>query len=85
VTTSVAPERERVNLAALVELIEVAPFEMHAATAHGSIRNVTRKQNADALDKSIAAHAVALDVRIVTNNIKTSRRIRASGWRMRDA
>jgi tRNA(fMet)-specific endonuclease VapC len=70
VTMSAAPERERVNLAALVELIEVAPFEMDAATAYGPIRSATRERRSDALDKMIAAHAVALDVPIVTNNVR---------------
>lgn len=43
---------------------------MDAATAYGPIRSATRERKADALDKMIAAHAVALNVPIVTNNIK---------------
>jgi tRNA(fMet)-specific endonuclease VapC len=37
-------------------------------TAYGPIREATRNKSRDALDKLIAAHAVALDVALVTNN-----------------
>lgn len=60
--------RERRNLAALVEDIPVAPFDASAATAYGPIREATRERKKDQLDKLIAAHAVALDVTLVTNN-----------------
>jgi len=60
--------RERRNLAALVEDIPVAPFDASAATVYGPIREATRERKKDQLDKLIAAHAVALDVTLVTNN-----------------
>jgi tRNA(fMet)-specific endonuclease VapC len=60
--------RERRNLVALVEDIEVAPFDAHAAAAYGPIREATRDRKQDQLDKLIAAHAIALDVVLVTNN-----------------
>lgn len=60
--------RERKNLAALIEDIPVAPFDVHAATAYGPIRAATRDRKKDHLDKLIAAHAVSLDVTLVTNN-----------------
>lgn len=60
--------RERRNLAALVEDIPVAPFDASAATAYGPIREATRDRKKDQLDKLIAAHSVALDVTLVTNN-----------------
>ncbi|MYN16375.1 PIN domain-containing protein [Rugamonas sp. FT107W] len=60
--------RERKNLAALIEDIPVAPFDAHAATAYGPIRAATRDRKKDHLDKLIAAHAVSLDVTLVTNN-----------------
>ncbi len=41
---------------------------MLLATAYGPIRMATRDRKKDQLDKLIAAHAVALDVTLVTNN-----------------
>ncbi|BBU32685.1 ribonuclease VapC (plasmid) [Burkholderia sp. THE68] len=70
VAMSARPERERANLASLVELIEVAPFGEDAAAAYGPIRHASPERNRGALDKLIAAHAVALGVPIVTNNVK---------------
>ncbi len=64
------PERERDNLAALVEDIPVVAFDIPAGVAYGPIRMATRENKKDALDKLIAAHAVALGVTIVTNNMK---------------
>jgi tRNA(fMet)-specific endonuclease VapC len=60
--------RERKNLVALVEDIEVAPFDARAATVYGPIREATRERKKDQLDKLIAAHAVALSVVLVTNS-----------------
>jgi tRNA(fMet)-specific endonuclease VapC len=60
--------RERRNLAALIEDIPVAPFDAAAATAYGPVCEATHERKKDALDKLIAAHAIALDVILVTNN-----------------
>lgn len=68
VSVSQNSARERRNLVALVEDIQVAPFDASAATAYGPIREATRERKKDQLDKLIAAHAVALDVSLVTNN-----------------
>jgi len=68
VAVSAQRARERRNLAALVEDIEVVPFESSAARAYGPIREATRDRKKDHLDKLIAAHAVALNVVLVTNN-----------------
>ena len=70
VAVSDHPVRERGNLARLVEDIPEAPFDGSAATAYGPIRLATRTRNTDHLDKLIAAHAVALGVTLVTNNVK---------------
>ncbi|SAK43299.1 type II toxin-antitoxin system VapC family toxin [Caballeronia ptereochthonis] len=67
---SARPGRERANLASLVELIEVAPFGEDAAAAYGPIRYAARERSKNALDKLIAAHAVALGVPVVTNNVR---------------
>lgn len=58
----------RAALDAFLEEVPVAPFEMAAARAYGPARYATRERKRDALDKLIAAHAIALDVVLVTNN-----------------
>jgi tRNA(fMet)-specific endonuclease VapC len=68
VTVSENSARERRNLISLVEDIPVAPFDAEAAIAYGPIREATRDRKKDQLDKLIAAHAVSLNVTLVTNN-----------------
>ncbi|AOJ12201.1 type II toxin-antitoxin system VapC family toxin [Burkholderia vietnamiensis] len=68
VTLCAAPARERRHLAALIEDIPVAPFDAAAAQAYGPVRDATRAWKKDHLDKLIAAHAVSLDVVLVTND-----------------
>lgn len=70
VAVSANPAKERRALAALIEDIPVVPFDAEAAVAYGPIRDATRDRKKDHLDKLIAAHAAALDVVLVTNNIK---------------
>lgn len=60
--------KNRAALDILLEDIAVAPFDNGAARAYGPIRQATRDRKRDALDKLIAAHAVALDVALITNN-----------------
>ena len=65
------PTEERINLASLVEDIQVIPFDTAAGAAYGPLRMATRDgTKKDALDKLIAAHAVSLGVTVVTNNEK---------------
>ena len=64
------PDRERRNLANLVEDIQVAPFDASAGVAYGQVRLATRDIKKDALDKLVAAHALSLNVILVTNNEK---------------
>ena len=70
VAVAADPECERRNLAALVEDIQVAPFDAPAGVAYGRIRLATRDIKKDALDKLIAAHALSLNAIVVTNNEK---------------
>jgi tRNA(fMet)-specific endonuclease VapC len=71
VAASQNPEKERINLASLVEDILVIPFDAAAGVAYGPIRMATRDgTRKDALDKLIAAHAVSLHLTIVTNSEK---------------
>jgi tRNA(fMet)-specific endonuclease VapC len=55
-------------LEGLLEDIPAQPFDSAAARAYGPARLATRDNSRDALDKLIAAHALALDVTLVTNN-----------------
>jgi tRNA(fMet)-specific endonuclease VapC len=68
VAVSAEPERERNNLAALVQDIQVVPFDAPAGLAYGPIRLATREHRKDHLDKLIAAHAASLGVPVVTND-----------------
>ncbi|SDG83250.1 type II toxin-antitoxin system VapC family toxin [Paraburkholderia phenazinium] len=68
VAVSANRARERRNLAALIEDIPVQPFDSAAASAYGPIREATRERKKDQFDKLIAAHALSLDVVLVTNN-----------------
>ena len=60
--------RNRNALSALLDDLAVVPFDGPAARAYGPVRLATRERRRDALDKLIAAHAIALDVTLVTNN-----------------
>lgn len=70
VAVSQNPEQESIHLAALIDDIEVAPFDKTAGVTYGPIGTATRDSKKDHLDKLIAAHAVALNVVLVTNNQK---------------
>jgi len=70
VAMSADTERERANLASLVEDIQVVSFDAAASVAYGPIRMATRDSKKDHLDKLIAAHAASLNITIVTNNEK---------------
>jgi len=70
VSVSSDPTREAENLSSLVEDIPVMPFDQFAGAAYGPIRRATRDSKKDHLDKLIAAHAKALSVTVVTNNLK---------------
>jgi tRNA(fMet)-specific endonuclease VapC len=61
-----AQNREALGL--LLDEIIAVPFDAAAATAYGPIRLASREKRRDALDKLIAAHAVALGVVLVTND-----------------
>ena len=63
-----AQARNQAALANLLEDIQVAPFEAAAARAYGPLRAQHHERNRNALDKLIAAHAMALQVVLVTNN-----------------
>jgi tRNA(fMet)-specific endonuclease VapC len=63
-----AAHSNRGQLDGFIEDVPVAPFEALAARAYGPARFANRERSRDALDKLIAAHAMALGVTLVTNN-----------------
>ncbi len=83
VSVAAHPEREKVHLLSLIEDIPVLPFDTDAAIAYGPIRLATRENKRDHLDKLIAAHAVSLDLTVVTNNEKDFMRypdVKTENW-----
>jgi tRNA(fMet)-specific endonuclease VapC len=61
-------QRNRQALNRFLREVPVAPFDAACARAYGPVRWATRERRRDALDKLIAAHALALGVTLVTNN-----------------
>jgi len=55
-------------LGLLVERIRVLPFTALAATQYGVLRAAVRNRRRDALDRLIAAHALAVGAVLVTNH-----------------
>ncbi|PKO62526.1 MAG: VapC toxin family PIN domain ribonuclease [Betaproteobacteria bacterium HGW-Betaproteobacteria-18] len=63
-----AAPANRAQLDSFIEDVPVAVFDATAARAYGPARFANRERSRDALDKLIAAHAMALGVTLVTNN-----------------
>ncbi|NMM26055.1 MAG: type II toxin-antitoxin system VapC family toxin [Glaciimonas sp.] len=63
------PAEAKEQLDILVKAVPVVSFDAAAATAYGPIRLATKERKKDLMDKLIAAHAVALRVTVVTNNV----------------
>ena len=61
-------EHDAQVLALLVQRIPVLPFTEGAAQAYGVLRAAVRERRRDALDRLIAAHAIAVAAVLVTNN-----------------
>ena len=68
VASGVAAAANRAALHRFLVEVPVAAFDAQAAIAYGPVRWLSRERRRDALDKLIAAHALALDVVLVTNN-----------------
>ena len=80
VKTSEARAVER----ALLSLV-IAPFDAAAADVYGEIRSTLRRRGTPigAHDMLIAAHAIALDIPLATNNLREFRRVpglRVENW-----
>jgi tRNA(fMet)-specific endonuclease VapC len=79
------PPRNTVALAHFCAPLEIRPFDYEAASSYGEIRTVLERAGTPigSLDTLIAAHALALNVAVVTNNEREFRRVpglRVENW-----
>ena len=79
------PEINKLALAEFVTPLEIAPLGDLAAARYGVIRALLEKQGRSIgpLDMLIAAHALALNLTLVTNNEREFRRVphlRIANW-----
>jgi tRNA(fMet)-specific endonuclease VapC len=77
VSTSSRPTKNREALDQFISPLEVAPFDRHATTVYGRLRAALEKkgQAIGSMDLLIAAHAVSLDVRLITHNVREFGRV----------
>jgi tRNA(fMet)-specific endonuclease VapC len=77
--------RNRAALRQFLEPLEIAPFDEKASQAYGVVRAdlEAKGEPIGPLDTQIAAHAIALGVTLVSNNLREFQRIanlRLSNW-----
>jgi tRNA(fMet)-specific endonuclease VapC len=84
VAKSSRPAKNREALEQFVSPLEVAPFDRQATAAYGRLRSTLEKkgQPIGSMDLLIAAHAIGLDVRLITHNVKEFGRV--PGLRIQD-
>lgn len=77
VSASSRPVKNRDALNQFVSPLEVAPFDRQATAEYGRLRAALEKkgQMIGSMDLLIAAHAVSLDVRLVTHNSREFGRV----------
>jgi tRNA(fMet)-specific endonuclease VapC len=77
VAKSSRPEQNRAALAAFISPLEMAPFAEASTVIYGRIRAFLEKkgQMIGSMDLLIAAHALSLGVRLVTNNAEEFKRV----------
>jgi len=77
VSASSRPGKNREALDLFVSPLEVASFDRDATAAYGRLRAALEKkgQTIGSMDLLIAAHAVSLDVRVVTHNSREFGRV----------
>lgn len=85
VAKSSDPARNTVALAHFCAPLEICPFDHEAAATYGDVRADLERAGTPIgpLDTLIAAHAVPLDVAVVTNNERELRRVpglRVENW-----
>ena len=77
VSASRRPAKNREALDQFVSPLEIVAFDRPATTAYGRLRAALEKkgQMIGSMDLLIAAHAVSLDVRLVTHNAREFGRV----------
>jgi tRNA(fMet)-specific endonuclease VapC len=77
VSNSSRPAKNRDALDQFLSPLEVAPFERAAAVVYGRLRAALEKkgQSIGSTDLLIAAHAVSLDVRLITHDVREFGRV----------
>lgn len=85
VARSSDPERNTIALAHFCAPLEICPFDHRAAATYGDIRADLERSGTPIgpLDTLIAAHTVALNAAVVTNNEREFRRVpglRVENW-----
>ena len=85
VSKSGRPARNREALDQFISPLEVAPFDRQATAAYGKLRTTLEKKGRTigSMDLLIAAHALSLDVRLITRNIREFGRgpgLRVEDW-----
>ena len=84
VNRSSRPAKNRDALDLFVSPLDVAPFQRQATAAYGRLRAALERkgQSIGSMDLLIAAHAVSLDIRLITHNVREFRRV--PGLRVED-
>jgi len=84
VSKSHRPAKNREALDQFISPLEVAPFDRQATAAYGKLRTTLEKkgQSIGSMDLLIAAHALSLDVRLITRNVREFGRV--PGLRVED-
>lgn len=77
VSKSTKPAQNKLALAGFVAPLEILPFDDQAALRYGQIRAHLERQGTPTgpLDTLIAAHALALGCKLVTNNTREFARV----------
>lgn len=84
VSKSSRPGKNRAALDQFVSPLEVVPFDRQATAVYGRLRTTLERkgQTIGSMDLLIAAHALSLDVRLVTRNVRAFGRV--PGLRVED-
>ncbi len=77
VEKSAAPERNRIALLEFISPLKIYSFESTAAREYGRLRALMEKEGKTigSFDMLIAAHALALSLTLVTNNLKEFKKV----------
>jgi len=84
VSKSRRPTKNREALDQFISPLEVAPFDRSATAAYGKLRATLERKGRSigSMDLLIASHALSLDVRLITHNVREFGRV--PGLRIED-